>query len=131
MPDHKENTNKAFEKANVDNYQGAQKIALFLTTSLCMYGLMRKGNYQAAFRLYRHGGGGFNIYKIMGGGRRERRFAMDYHPVRNKASQKDEWLLHFHYGHNYSQRRKHRPYQGGWRPKAREKPEETSHRNKI
>ncbi|WP_419420166.1 hypothetical protein ACNVED_02405 [Legionella sp. D16C41] len=89
------------------------KTSIFLGTSLAMYGLMRSGNYRAAFLLYAKGGGGFNLYQQRSN-QVKRVFAIDYHPFWNKTAKESTWRLHYHRGENNSQIKKHRPYEGGW-----------------
>lgn len=90
-------------------------IALFLTSTLAAYGLMRRGNYKAALLLYsRTGGGGLNLYKKLPDGKLHRLFAIDYHPIKDTTTQTNQWRFHYHRGKNSSQMSKHRPYQGGW-----------------
>lgn len=83
-----------------------------LSIALATYSLMRKGNYNTALSLYRHGGGGFNVYKQQENGRRQRVFAIDYHSFWDGKQNVNK--LHYHRGENSSQMKKHRPYQGGW-----------------
>ncbi|STX50429.1 Uncharacterised protein [Legionella busanensis] len=91
------------------------KTSLFLTTSLAIYGLMRKGkiNYQMALELYAKGGGGFNVYQKLNG-QSKRVFAIDYHPFWDKNAKESVYKLHYHRGDSKNQMKKHRPYEGGW-----------------
>ncbi|KTD67000.1 MULTISPECIES: hypothetical protein [Legionella] len=87
----------------------------FLSTSVALYALLRKGNYRVAFLLYeKSGGGGLNLYKEQASGKFKRCFAIDYHPFWDKKTKQSAWRLHYHRGENDSQMKKHRPYQGGW-----------------
>ncbi|WP_131783513.1 hypothetical protein [Legionella gresilensis] len=94
-------------KKQVDNFP--YKTSLFLTTSLAIYGLIRKGNYRAALELYSKGGGGFNVYQ-----QSKRVFAIDYHPFWDKNAKESVYKLHYHRGESKNQMKKHRPYEGGW-----------------
>ena len=105
----KENSFRFFQRKE-------HQIMVGIVTAIAAYGLMRKGNWRAAMRLYPSGGGGFNIYKIQPSGNYHRRFALDYHPVWNKQTRKHEWLPHYHLGKNFNQAKKHRPHEGGWFP---------------
>lgn len=94
---------------NSDNWN---KSLSALGLSIAIYALIRKGNYKAAVLLYRHGGGGLNIYKQQENGQLTRRFAIDYHSFWDGHQKVTR--LHYHRGENSSQMKKHRPYQGGW-----------------
>ncbi len=83
-----------------------------LGIAIASYGLIRKGNYKAALELYRHGGGGLNLYKQQENGQLKRVFAIDYHSFWD--GKQNAAKLHYHRGENLSQMKKHRPYQGGW-----------------
>ena len=89
------------------------KSSLFLSTSLAIYGLMRRGNYRAALLFYPKGGGGLNLYQQQNG-QSKRLFAVDYHPFWDKQAKESVWRLHYHRGENFNQIKKHRPYEGGW-----------------
>ncbi|STX28300.1 Uncharacterised protein [Legionella beliardensis] len=89
------------------------KTTVFLSTSLAIYGLMRRGNYRAAFLFYSKGGGGLNLYQQQNN-LSKRIFAIDYHPFWDKKAKESVWRLHYHRGETNSEIKKHRPYQGGW-----------------
>ncbi|MGQ3887943.1 hypothetical protein ACQUW5_02780 [Legionella sp. CNM-1927-20] len=100
-------------KKQADNFPYKTSIFLSLGTSLAMYGLLRRGHYQAAFLLYSKGGGGLNLYQQRNG-QLKRVFAIDYHPFWNKKTKENIYKLHYHRGENNNQMKKHRPYEGGW-----------------
>lgn len=74
---------------------------------------MLTGNYRAALLFYKQGGGGLNFYKKLAYNKEARAFAIDYHPFWDNKTHQSVWKLHYHRGHNESQMKKHRPYQGG------------------
>lgn len=103
------------EKQTLENQKAIYGTLGFLSTSLALYGLLRKGNYRVAFLLYQKtGGGGLNLYKEQANGNLQRRFAIDYHPFWDHKNKEYAWKLHYHRGDNSNQMKKHRPYQGGW-----------------
>ena len=97
------------------NHSFPYKSIMFVSASIAMYALIRKGNYRAALLFYpKSGGGGLNFYKQKENGQFKRLFAVDYHPFWDAQSKETTWKLHYHRGENLNQLKKHRPYQGGW-----------------
>ncbi|WP_392537787.1 hypothetical protein [Legionella sp. 227] len=102
------------EQISPENQKRINFAVGFLSTSIAMYALLRKGNFRAAFLLYEKGGGGLNLYKEQANGKLKRCFAIDYHPFWDNKTKQSSWRLHYHRGDNESQMKKHRPYEGGW-----------------